>query len=96
MLRKQLWPAIGMTFVLCVITGLIYPGVVTALAQALFPREANGSLVTVNGRIVVASVATFRLSGRLITPVPHPNAGPAVYLPHELNEQGPDALRAGS
>jgi len=52
MLRKQLWPAIGMTFVLCVITGLIYPGVVTALAQALFPREANGSLVTVNGRIV--------------------------------------------
>jgi K+-transporting ATPase ATPase C chain len=52
MLRKQLWPAIGMTLVLCVITGLIYPGVVTGLAQVLFPKQANGSLVTVNGRVV--------------------------------------------
>jgi len=52
MLRKQLWPAIAMTLVFCVITGLIYPGVVTGLAQVLFPRQANGSLVTVNGRVV--------------------------------------------
>ncbi len=52
MLRRQLRPAIVMTVVLCVITGLIYPGVVTALAQLFFPRQANGSLVTVNGRVV--------------------------------------------
>lgn len=52
MLRKQLRPAIAMTLVLCIITGLIYPGVVTALAQVLFPGQANGSLVTVNGRVI--------------------------------------------
>src|SRR5262245_19724405 len=52
MLRKQLWPAVGMTLVLCLITGLIYPGVVTGLAQVLFKHQANGSLVTVNGRVV--------------------------------------------
>ncbi len=52
MLRKQIWPAIAMTLVLCVITGLVYPGVVTGLAQVLFHRQANGSLVTVNGRVV--------------------------------------------
>ena len=52
MLRKQLWPAISMTLVLCLITGVIYPGAVTGLAQLLFPRQANGSQVTVNGRIV--------------------------------------------
>ena len=52
MLRKQLWPAISMTLVLCVITGFIYPGVVTGLAQVLFPRQANGSLVTATGRVV--------------------------------------------
>jgi K+-transporting ATPase ATPase C chain len=52
MLRKQLRPAIMMTLVLCVITGLVYPGVVTGLAQVLFPRQANGSLVEVNGHVV--------------------------------------------
>ena len=52
MLRKQLYPAVMMTLVLCVITGFLYPGAVTALAQLLFPRQANGSLVTVNGRVV--------------------------------------------
>ena len=52
MLRKQLRPAIVMTLVLCVVTGFIYPGVVTGLAQLLFNRQANGSLVSVNGRVV--------------------------------------------
>ena len=41
-----------MTLLLCVITGFLYPGVVTGLAQLMFPRQANGSLVTVNGRVV--------------------------------------------
>ena len=52
MLRRQLLPAVRVTLVLCVVTGLIYPGVVTGLAQLLFPRQANGSLVTVHGRVV--------------------------------------------
>jgi K+-transporting ATPase ATPase C chain len=52
MLRKQFWPAIAMTLILCVITGVVYPGVVTGLAQVLFSRQANGTLVTVNGRVV--------------------------------------------
>jgi K+-transporting ATPase ATPase C chain len=52
MLKKQLRPAIVLTLVLCLITGAVYPGLVTALAQALFPRQANGSLVSVNGRVV--------------------------------------------
>jgi K+-transporting ATPase ATPase C chain len=56
MLRNQLRPALMMTLVLCVITGLIYPGVVTALAQLLFPRQANGSLVSVNGKVVGSAI----------------------------------------
>jgi potassium-transporting ATPase KdpC subunit len=52
MIRKQLWPAVAMTLVLCVITGAIYPAAVTGLAQVLFARQANGSLVAVNGRVV--------------------------------------------
>jgi K+-transporting ATPase ATPase C chain len=52
MLSRQLRPALLMTLVLCVITGLVYPGVVTAIAQTLFRRQANGSLVTRNGKVV--------------------------------------------
>ncbi|MEP6621123.1 MAG: potassium-transporting ATPase subunit KdpC [bacterium] len=52
MLRKQLRPALVMTLMLCVLTGVIYPGIVTGLAQALFPWQANGSLVKVKGTVV--------------------------------------------
>jgi len=53
MFRKQLWPAVAMTFVLMLITGGIYPGVVTALAQLLFPRQSNGSLISgADGRVL--------------------------------------------
>jgi K+-transporting ATPase ATPase C chain len=52
MTRHQLRPAILMTLLLCVLMGLVYPGIVTGIAQLLFPRQANGSLVEVNGRVV--------------------------------------------
>ncbi len=51
-MRYQLLPALRMTFVMTVLTGLIYPGIVTGLCQMLFPRRANGSLINVEGRIV--------------------------------------------
>jgi K+-transporting ATPase ATPase C chain len=52
MLKNQLRPAIVVTLVLILITGLIYPGLVTAVAQLLFPRQANGSLITAHGQVI--------------------------------------------
>jgi K+-transporting ATPase ATPase C chain len=52
MIRNQLRPAIVMTVVLMVITGLVYPGIVTGIAQLLFPRQANGSMVAAEGRVI--------------------------------------------
>lgn len=52
MIRRHLWPAISMTIVLMIVTGLAYPLVVTGIAQMLFPQQANGSLVTRDGRAV--------------------------------------------
>jgi K+-transporting ATPase ATPase C chain len=50
--RNLLRPAIAMTLLLCLLTGLIYPGVVTGLAQLLFPWQANGSLLQHDGHVV--------------------------------------------
>ena len=52
MLKNQLRPAIVVTLVLMLITGVLYPGVVTGIAQLFFPRQSNGSLVSVDGRVV--------------------------------------------
>jgi potassium-transporting ATPase KdpC subunit len=52
MFRGLLRPAIAFTLLLCALTGLAYPGIVTGLAQLLFPRQANGSLVEAGGRVV--------------------------------------------
>ena len=52
MMQRLIRPAIAFTLLLCALTGFVYPGVVTALAQALFPRQANGSMVERNGRPV--------------------------------------------
>ena len=49
---RQMIPALRMTLVLTVLTGLLYPGVVTALCQAMFPNQANGSLVMKDGRVI--------------------------------------------
>jgi len=47
-----LLPAFRITFVLTVLTGLVYPAVVTGVAQLAFPSQAHGSLVTVDGKVV--------------------------------------------
>ena len=51
-MRHQLAQAFGFTLLMTVLTGLIYPGVVTGFCQLLFSRQANGSLLAVNGKIV--------------------------------------------
>src|SRR5579862_70492 len=55
-LRTYVQPAIVITLLFTIVTGLIYPGVVTLLGQLIFPYQANGSLVTVNGKVIGSDI----------------------------------------
>jgi potassium-transporting ATPase KdpC subunit len=49
---KELKPAFVMLVLLTVLTGAVYPLLVTGVAQALFPSRANGSLIEGNGKLL--------------------------------------------
>ena len=56
-LRHRLWPAIALLIALTLVTGVVYPAVVTAIAQVAFNSQANGSfVVTADGRTVGSSL----------------------------------------
>ncbi len=51
-MKSQLRPAFFMLLIFTVITGVIYPLAVTGIGQVVFPKQANGSLIMVNGKAV--------------------------------------------
>jgi K+-transporting ATPase ATPase C chain len=56
MMRRQLLPAVRMVLVITVLTGLLYPLVVTGIAHGLFADRANGSLLRRDGQVVGSSL----------------------------------------
>lgn len=53
---RQIAPAIRLLLLFTVLIGLVYPGVVTLLCQAFFRSQANGSLISLDGRVVGSSL----------------------------------------
>src|SRR5437879_12956720 len=51
-MKKQLLISIWMTLATTVVLGIIYPLVVTGLAQVMFPSQANGELIRAGGRTI--------------------------------------------
>jgi len=55
-MKKELILALRFTLVTTLVFGLIYPLVVTGLSKMLFPKQAAGSLIEKNGRVVGSSL----------------------------------------
>jgi K+-transporting ATPase ATPase C chain len=82
-MRQTLRPAITLLIALSVLTGLIYPLVMTGVAQLLLPRQAGGSLIERDGKLVGSQLVGQNFSdpkyfwGRLsaTSPMPYNGAG---------------------
>jgi K+-transporting ATPase ATPase C chain len=87
---RQLRPAILLTILLTLLAGILYPLVTTGVAQALFPSQANGSLVYQNGKPVGS-----RLIGQYWTQPQYFHGRPSATLnlqgtpaPYEADNSG--------
>jgi len=53
---RQTWTALRALLLLTVVTGIVFPLLVTLIAQLALPGQANGSLLTANGKVVGSSL----------------------------------------
>jgi potassium-transporting ATPase KdpC subunit len=51
-LKSALRPALVLTLLFATLLGLAYPALITGIGQAIFPHQANGSLIRENGRVI--------------------------------------------
>ncbi|MCZ2076646.1 MAG: potassium-transporting ATPase subunit KdpC [Bryobacterales bacterium] len=49
---EQILPALRITIFMTVLLGVVYPLAMTGISQAVFPRQANGSLITASGKVI--------------------------------------------
>jgi K+-transporting ATPase ATPase C chain len=84
-MKRNLRIAIWMTLVTTGLLGLVYPFLVTGLAQVLFPKQANGQLIKENGNVVGS-----RLIGQ-----PFSSAGYFHSRPSAAGPAGYDASSSG-
>jgi potassium-transporting ATPase KdpC subunit len=51
-IKNTLSPAIKVVVLMLVVTGIIYPLVLVAIGQSTLPYQSNGSLITINGKVI--------------------------------------------
>ncbi|WP_277183967.1 potassium-transporting ATPase subunit KdpC [Caballeronia sp. BR00000012568055] len=80
-MKTLLRPAIVLFGMLMIVTGLVYPAIVTAIGQAAFNRQANGSLIELDGKVVGSEIIGQQFDapkyfwGRLSATTPNPYNG---------------------
>ena len=77
---KELKPAFLMLLVLTLLTGVVYPLMVTGISQVVFPSQANGSLIEQNGKAVGSS-----LIGQPFSDPKHFWSRPSATSPYPYN-----------
>jgi K+-transporting ATPase ATPase C chain len=89
---KLLMQSIMLTIVLTVLTGVIYPLVVTGIAQVAFKDQANGSLLEKNGQVVGSEFLAQQFTGEKYF-WPRPSAGGYATVPSGASNYGPTSQK---
>ena len=87
---KELKPALILLVLMTLITGVLYPALVTAIAKALFPSQANGSLIERDGK-TLGSV----LIGQTFEDPKHFWGRPSATSPYPGNATGSSGSNLG-
>src|SRR5262249_14856821 len=85
---KTLTQSLRIYIVLTLLTGIVYPAVMTAIAQLIFPLQANGSRVMQNGKLIGSNLLAqkFELPRYFW---PRPSGGDFATLPSGASNKGP-------
>jgi potassium-transporting ATPase KdpC subunit len=76
---KQIMPAIRLTVVLALLIGLIFPALITLIAQFVFPKQANGSLIRNKEGSVIGSELIGQKFSKAEYFQPRPSAAGSGY-----------------
>ena len=80
--------SILLTIVFTVLTGMLYPLVITGIAQLAFHNQANGSLIERNGQVVGSELLAQQFTGDKYF-WPRPSAGSYATVPSGASNLGP-------
>ncbi len=89
---KLLWQSIKQTIFWTVVTGILYPLVVTVFAQAVFPNQANGSLIEKDGKVIGSALIAQQFTGDKYF-WPRPSAGGYATVPSGASNLGPTSKK---